>query len=309
MLVTEPLVIDINRHIEWEERKPSFKQLLDTPDLKLVMIRMRREHAVAWHRSSVAITVFVHQGEIDFGVRDSGEEQVYRLSQGMSITLPAGLDHQLAALQDSVVLVYKTPNPEKPCQFTNRTQEVSAMIQQNGGCMGHVGGAKTQASYCAAIQQLFNEHPPLRQQMEQLVQKAQQLAESADEQAAAAIQQLVGWEGHFRRELEIHSEKEEQGLFPLLGRHIGTETGPIAVMEYEHSEAKRMLAEFERQAGQPEGPWTPERLQAVTAPLVRGCQILFEHFLKEENVLFPMAETILSQQEKEELLRIVEAKR
>jgi regulator of cell morphogenesis and NO signaling len=311
MSSTQPLVIDINQHIQFQDNKPSHQKIIDTPDLKLVMICMQQGQAIAWHRSNLPITVFVFRGEIDFGVRDPEQEQVYRLSAGMSLTLPAGFDHNLAAIQESVVLVFKSSNPDKSNQIRNqmKLKEARPMNQPNGvGCMAHGCGGPAETSYSAAIQQLFHEHPPLRQQMEQLVHQAQQLVERSGEQAVAEIQQLAEQESQFMRELEVHSEKEEQGLFPMLGRYIGTETGPIAVMEYEHSEAKRNLAEFERQVSQLKEPLTTEQLQAITAPLVRGCQILFEHFMKEENVLFPMAEKMLQPQEKEELLRIVEAR-
>lgn len=50
-----------------------------------------------------------------------------------------------------------------------------------------------------------------------------------------------------------------------------------------------------------------EQAVLVVNPLVQACQVLFDHFMKEENVLFPMAENVLNEQEKAELLQIVRA--
>lgn len=141
------------------------------------------------------------------------------------------------------------------------------------GCRAHSAGASMR-NYCAGIQQLINEHDPLRQQMEELAQAGNRLLSMDDAAWENEIGQLLQMETKFKEELEAHSEKEEQGIFPLLGKHIGTEFGPIAVMEFEHREAKRLLG------------------------------ILFDHFVKEENILFPMAENVLNEQEKAELLRI-----
>lgn len=177
-----------------------------------------------------------------------------------------------------------------------------------GGCMGHLGGPDI-VSFCPALRQLFDEHPLLREQMQQIVEKAKRLPDVAEEERHTELQELRALENKFRQELDIHSEKEEGGLFPILGRHIGTGQGPIAVMEYEHTEAKRNLALFEQQAAETGEAVGREQVQAVTAPLLTAIHILLEHFMKEESVLFPMAERVLTEQEKQELLAIVQQRK
>lgn len=172
------------------------------------------------------------------------------------------------------------------------------------GCMAHSTKPAID-SYCAGIQQLLDEHEPLRCQMTEIVETGNQLAGLANAEWNSEIEKLKQAELAFKHELEIHSDKEEQGLFPLLGAHIGTQFGPIAVMEYEHNEAKRLLALFEEQASNGETELTKEQAVLVVNPLVQACQVLFDHFMKEENVLFPMAENVLNEQEKEQLLQIV----
>lgn len=175
---------------------------------------------------------------------------------------------------------------------------------QAGGCMAHFGQSGID-NYCAAIQQLLEEHPPLRLQMEQLLLKAKQVVAGDQSQYTSDIEELHKLERKFKEELETHSEKEEKGLFPIVGRHIGTQSGPIFVMEYEHSEAKRNLSVFEQQVAGMGTDLSREQAGMIVNPLLSAIHILFDHFVKEENVLFPMAEKILSVDEKEELLGMV----
>jgi regulator of cell morphogenesis and NO signaling len=163
------------------------------------------------------------------------------------------------------------------------------MNHQVGGCMGGMGTVNPN-DFCPALKQLYDEHAPLREQMENLQKRAREL------QSVSDLNELLKLEQRFKAELDGHSEKEEGGLFPMIGRYIGTEVGPIAVMEYEHSEAKRNLELFEsgvKEGGQP--------LNVLVQPLQQAIHILLEHFLKEENVLFPLAQRMLSEMEKEEL--------
>ncbi|WP_052947476.1 hemerythrin domain-containing protein [Aneurinibacillus tyrosinisolvens] len=158
------------------------------------------------------------------------------------------------------------------------------------------------SSYCDAIQMLLNEHPPLVARIHKLAEGAKWLDDAADGQWNEGIQGLCEQEASFRIDLEIHSAKEEEGLFPVLGRHIGTQQGPIAVMEWEHSEAKRLLSAFEGQIKH------REQAGEAAASLLGACETLLSHFAKEENVLFPMAQKILSEQEKEALWGLLQNK-
>lgn len=173
--------------------------------------------------------------------------------------------------------------------------------QPSFGCMSSVVPI---TSYCAPLQRLLDEHPGLREQMQELIKRSTNIRQStavSEEQ----VRELIALEHKFKAELDAHSEREEGGLFPILGRHIGTEFGPIAVMEYEHSEAKLHLSLFEERTKALENGLEPALIKHVTDPLLKACHILLDHFLKEENVLFPMAEMRLSDEEKAELHEIV----
>lgn len=82
--------------------------------------------------------------------------------------------------------------------------------------------------------------------------------------------------------LTSHAHLEEELLFwhlePLLGRD-----GPLEVMRQEHREIEALLACLGEARDQADA-----RATAVTL-----VQLAVEHFAKEENVLFPMAEQVL----------------
>lgn len=103
----------LREHVRFDEQ-PVFQCLLDTPDLRLMMITMCAGQVVDWHRANVQISVFVDEGEIDFGTREDVSEKIHRLSPSTFITLPPNVDHNLIAHADSIILVYKTPNPNPP---------------------------------------------------------------------------------------------------------------------------------------------------------------------------------------------------
>jgi hemerythrin-like domain-containing protein len=106
----------------------------------------------------------------------------------------------------------------------------------------------------------------------------------------------------FTQELDPHSEREERVLFRMMEQYMGIGTGPVAVMEYEHDQAKGYIEAYMEAAEKCEN--LTEQEMAYNAGLIKNAYyILTEHFAKEENVLFPMAENLLSKEEKEELYK------
>ncbi|ESU70661.1 hypothetical protein GS8_1294 [Geobacillus stearothermophilus] len=165
----------------------------------------------------------------------------------------------------------------------------------------HMGGPEG-VKLCAGLAQLKQEHGPLRAQMEQLLAAAEAIGRGENDrnwrEPLADLREKVE---SFVAALDPHSEREEGVLFPMMARYIGRTTGPIAVMEYEHEQAKTRLSMFlEKTAQLPENIDSRQALTLAGA-VIEAYHILDEHFMKEENVLFPMAERLLSDAEKEEL--------
>jgi len=100
-----------------------------------------------------------------------------------------------------------------------------------------------------------------------------------------------------------HHQKEEGHLFPSLqAAGVPKEGGPIGVMLMEHVEGREYIAAMKEAAAayaKGDESAAPDLAQAVRsyAELLRG------HIWKEDNILFPMAEEVLSPGEHAGLLQ------
>jgi regulator of cell morphogenesis and NO signaling len=175
-------------------------------------------------------------------------------------------------------------------------------------------GGSGNIELCAPLAQLKREHGPLREQMEAYSRIASDLIsidDTAEAEAAgwrSTLEELHQKVSRFISELDPHSEREEGVLFPMMARYIGRDTGPIAVMEYEHDQAKSNLKLFRTgmEGAAPESI-DLEKAQELAGYAHKAYTILTDHFMKEENVLFPMAQQMLSDEEKEQLARQIQA--
>ncbi|NHM29577.1 hemerythrin domain-containing protein [Neobacillus terrae] len=167
------------------------------------------------------------------------------------------------------------------------------------GCTNAFGGMPT-GELSVGLKQLKSEHPSLLDKLEVQFNLVQQIEKDLNRENNFI--ELIRRVSEFMAELEPHSKREEGVLFPMMGAYIGTTSGPIAVMEYEHDQAKGYIGSFLKTA-------LEDRVLSIDeikeqAQLIKSAYFtLTEHFAKEENVLFPMAERMLSDEEKEELAR------
>ena len=81
-----------------------------------------------------------------------------------------------------------------------------------------------------------------------------------------------------------HAHLEDDALFKELEQHIGSD-GPIGVMRMEHDEIESTLVRILQ---------ATERDDAKQMAL-HAIEVARSHFSKEENILFPMAEQMLSE--------------
>jgi regulator of cell morphogenesis and NO signaling len=104
----------------------------------------------------------------------------------------------------------------------------------------------------------------------------------------------------FARELERHIAFEEELLFPVVEREMGLTSGggPTAVMREEHAQIKSLLGEIAPGMKDPDAP-VEGRRQALGA-------VLQEHNMKEEQILYPMADQALGRERAGLLAREIE---
>ena len=181
---------------------------------------------------------------------------------------------------------------------------MSQIPHLGSGSMPGSQGQRTEMTLCEPLAQLKHEHGQLREQMDSFAREAAEIGmsyEIADwSPALSGLKEMVE---AFIRELDPHSEREEEYLFPLMAKYIGRETGPIAVMEFEHEQAKQNLKMFRESVEQVKEPVNTARAKEIASYTLQAHAVLTDHFMKEETVLFPMAENILNAEEKEELSR------
>ncbi|MFC0471420.1 hemerythrin domain-containing protein [Halalkalibacter kiskunsagensis] len=155
---------------------------------------------------------------------------------------------------------------------------------------------------CAPLQRLKSEHTPLRIQMDNLYELSVSIEkENEIGRIKEKLLQLRNGVIQFVALLDPHSEKEEGVLFPMVANYIGKDVGPIYVMEYEHDQAKGNLRKFLEGTINLKECLTISELFQITELYNRAYHVLQEHFLKEEEILFPMAEKLLTNEEKKRL--------
>lgn len=104
-----------------------------------------------------------------------------------------------------------------------------------------------------------------------------------------------------------HHGKEEGSLFPLLERQgIPRQGGPIGVMLFEHEEGRRWVKLMDEA-----GARYSRGEEGAAKGLIEGArgysQLLQAHIGKEDHVLFPMADQVLSETDQAGLLERFEA--
>ncbi|OIJ10486.1 hypothetical protein BKP37_18295 [Anaerobacillus alkalilacustris] len=174
----------------------------------------------------------------------------------------------------------------------------------NTPCSGAFGDPK-EINYSAPLKQLIDEHPSLLAKMAEFNQMIETYEEDDTTNWTKSVYELHDKITSFITELEPHSNREEDVLFEMMVKYIGREGGPIAVMEYEHSTAKLNLKEFMDKVSvikEENKEVSKEEAFSLFHHLKIVYMTLTDHFMKEENILFPMAEQMLSDEEKQELI-------
>ena len=169
------------------------------------------------------------------------------------------------------------------------------------GCPSSLFGNEP-VTLSAGLLLLENEHEPLREMLESLASLCHTVKEKRRQ--AASFEQLVVEVNAFLTKLDYHSVREEDYLFRMMEVYIGKNGGPIAVMEYEHERAKGLIKEFINKSND-HTQLTTDQMVQYSNLIIDAYHTLLDHFSKEEQVLYPMAERMFTQEEKDLLLQKV----
>ncbi|MEE4216115.1 MAG: PAS domain-containing protein [Xanthomonadales bacterium] len=104
-----------------------------------------------------------------------------------------------------------------------------------------------------------------------------------------------------------HNRKEEDHLFPLIEkRGIPRQGGPLAVMLMEHEQSKQVLAQL-KTTGADYVAGKSEALDPLRAVYAQYIDLLKNHFWKENDILYPLAQRVMAQADGDAVVAGIEA--
>jgi len=173
------------------------------------------------------------------------------------------------------------------------------------------------------IDRLLDEHRDIMAEVEALRSAIAELRDRGDAALPIALPALRSVGRMMATRLLNHARKEDEALFPAIERVLGTLEGPTAVMREEHRaihDRARLFRETLRELNEVEHPAIVAGGAALRSLAERGgnaaalaetgeeiVSLLDLHFGKEEDILFPMARAVLSDEEMAEIGRRMEA--
>ena len=152
----------------------------------------------------------------------------------------------------------------------------------------------------SATSELRTEHRAIERMLAVLEAAARQL-EQGQRVRPEMLRQVVDFVRNFAD--RCHHAKEEENLFPRMeARGVPRQGGPIGVMLFEHEQGRAYVGAIAgaidayESGGQSAAPTIAENARGYV-------DLLRQHIMKEENVLFPMADRVLSPGDQAELDR------
>lgn len=121
------------------------------------------------------------------------------------------------------------------------------------------------------------------------------------EEGLLALQQLRKLVVDFIDPFKNHTEKEEKFLFPMLAKYVGSEQGPVQAVQEEHDEIDAFIGHFLHHTRGNLSEFTLQMMQDVVKDAGEAFEVIMIHFVKEENVIFPMVLSVLRAKEQDEL--------
>jgi len=122
---------------------------------------------------------------------------------------------------------------------------------------------------------------------------------STDNVEIAKVKDIIDFSRNFTD--GCHHKKEEKHLFvKLQERGMSGEQGPIAVMLYEHSAGRNLIQRLESSITEDELGKSEAKV-TIHQILLEYVELLKAHIAKENNILFPMGDKILTEEDQETL--------
>jgi hemerythrin-like domain-containing protein len=98
-----------------------------------------------------------------------------------------------------------------------------------------------------------------------------------------------------------HHSKEEKHLFAQMEGAAPESAGPISMMLREHQEGRRMLGVLAAAVEKSDAASGAASANSVREGLLAYADLLRQHIFKEDSVLYPLAERVLDEDDRQEL--------
>lgn len=109
---------------------------------------------------------------------------------------------------------------------------------------------------------------------------------------------LISFSRFLEIALDIHFVQEEEALFPFLVQKMGP-NGPVAVMEHEHEDLRAAQMKLKEELSKDE---INKEIVLHHGSLILN--VLRDHIMKENQVLFPLSQQVLSEEDWEKAEKI-----
>ncbi len=147
---------------------------------------------------------------------------------------------------------------------------------------------------------LKHEHRQIEERLEVLSSALKSLgAQGSDPEILDRIEEVAQY---IDREMAAHHRKEEEGLFPLLAQYLDEDLhldGRIA----DHEDLKIMSGKFKRTLEECRGANDHFAAQMLRGYGLYIVHLVLEHLLKEDEILFLVADRFLSEEQEAEIFR------
>ena len=139
------------------------------------------------------------------------------------------------------------------------------------------------------IQQLLREHADIMAQVAELRSVGRDLTARGEVALPEALPVLCRVSHMMETQLALHARKEEEALFPAIEALLGKDGSPTDVMRLEHADIHAQGDSLRALLAQ------DADVAALSATADEIIALLDGHFAKEEQMLFPIVESLLDE--------------
>ncbi|MCS7460256.1 hemerythrin domain-containing protein [Paenibacillus doosanensis] len=150
------------------------------------------------------------------------------------------------------------------------------------------------------VDRLKREHGELLQVLRDMAEQSVLAERERDPvKARGTLLHLRLWAMAFQEELERHSHWEEKELYPFLNLYFHKYKRPSVVpslwmLEKEHERAMDHMNSFFRAVHALKSDSDALPVKRAAAYLTQACRILTDHLEKEEQIIFPLTDQVLT---------------